>query len=574
MKRLMVMVCALLCCSAVSASEELDRGLASHEAADYPSAAMHYKAAVQLEPDSLQAQYNLGVVLGHQNRHREAIPHYEAAVQIKPDFTGALNNLGLLLRYFTAEDDRARGLLDRALQLDPGNWDVLGHNSMIMENQRDKMAAPSAAMDELVSTYHKGAEEALFARFQRNQNPPDCGTARYLVYHDDSKDIGLGFSFKYVLQFAMWALVENRVLVEAPSVNAAWRWNWCQQPPYSWQCFFHPWSRSTAPPPPRPPAPPPPSLTPPPPFPSLAPSPTRDTDARGRCEAGAAQGMRIIANSSSSSAGGAGAGAEAGTEAGSPLRLDQLVEWAREDTLDERVVLANMSTFNMQVDATHTHNPKFLQLLVEHTLTNTHSKHPEPLPTPSHPFPPLPTPCNPFQPLHTQHYWLMFGASGIDWSLSSGRVWWMAQAQRFLMRPLGWLQSAADGFRRTHSLDREPFMLLHLRQGNNPYIKEPKAYLPYVQAMVHATGCNHLFLQVRAPPPPRTLPPPGASTASCFLLPASCFLLPASCFLLPASCFWFLVPAVFWFLGSVSCSAVGAPPPRRAPRPSSAFFRA
>ena len=138
----------------------------------------------------------------------------------------------------------------------------------------------------------------------------------------------------------------------------------------------------------------------------------------------------------------------------------------------------------------------------------------------------------------------------------------MAQAQRFLMRPLGWLQSAADGFRRTHSLDRQPFMLLHLRQGNNPYIKEPKAYLPYVQAMVLATGCNHLFLQVRAPPPPRTLPPPGASTASCLLVPASCFLVPGSWFL---QCFGSC---------SVSCSAVGAPPPRRAPRPSCAFLRA
>ncbi len=57
-------------------------------------AVVHYEAAIRLEPDFAEAHTNLGTILvGQPGRLDDAIAHFEAALRAKPDFAPAQRNL-------------------------------------------------------------------------------------------------------------------------------------------------------------------------------------------------------------------------------------------------------------------------------------------------------------------------------------------------------------------------------------------------------------------------------------------------------------------------------------------------
>ncbi len=58
---------------------------------------MHFEEALRLEPDSAEAQYNLGNMLAESGRVQEAIEHYRQALRIKPNYAQARDNLAVLL---------------------------------------------------------------------------------------------------------------------------------------------------------------------------------------------------------------------------------------------------------------------------------------------------------------------------------------------------------------------------------------------------------------------------------------------------------------------------------------------
>ncbi|MGO9245544.1 MAG: tetratricopeptide repeat protein, partial [Verrucomicrobiia bacterium] len=54
-----------------------------------------YEQALRIEPDYVDAHYNLGIALSHIGKIQEAIGQYEQALRIKPDHAKAHNNLGV-----------------------------------------------------------------------------------------------------------------------------------------------------------------------------------------------------------------------------------------------------------------------------------------------------------------------------------------------------------------------------------------------------------------------------------------------------------------------------------------------
>ena len=56
----------------------------------------HFDQALRIKPDSVEAHYNLGVVLEKAGRLAEAIQHYAQALKIRPDLTAAQNALARL----------------------------------------------------------------------------------------------------------------------------------------------------------------------------------------------------------------------------------------------------------------------------------------------------------------------------------------------------------------------------------------------------------------------------------------------------------------------------------------------
>jgi tetratricopeptide (TPR) repeat protein len=61
-----------------------------------PEAISHWEQAVQINPDFVEAHYNLGIVLAQTGKSQEAAKHFEQALQIRPDFTDARNALARL----------------------------------------------------------------------------------------------------------------------------------------------------------------------------------------------------------------------------------------------------------------------------------------------------------------------------------------------------------------------------------------------------------------------------------------------------------------------------------------------
>eukprot|EP00937_MAST-01D_sp_MAST-1D-sp2_P007500 g7500.t1 len=453
------------------ALKQADR-LAEAEAALRASAALYSGQGGQRDGESnrelADVLYELAMVLTKRGgRLREAKDAYVAAIRAHPASAEAHGNLGMLLYYthgtLPAAPWRGGGggggsgavdaatTMRRALSLARAQQNAHleavyeANIKLVLQRREPAWAAPSARMDDLVHTYRvrpaagadgydseAAAAVALRAAFLRSQNPRDCASARYLVLLDDEQQVGLGFKYHYIAQYAMWAMAEGRVLVEAAHVSPReeWRWRWCGVPPYSWQCYVRPWSR---------------------------------------CEGRMARGLGLANSTAAVHAlrmeSGAGGGAGVGTRGpGGTLPL-----WRREATLGHRVVAERV-----------THKAK----------TN----------------------------------WLIFGGAGIDWPASQGKLWWFAQLLAVLFRPRAWVRREAEAFLRSaqllrraapragappewqdarqgrdrgraaelarrgrgrlqHKLEMRPFVLVHMRMGDNPFRLPAAQYFAPVAAL-------------------------------------------------------------------------------------------
>jgi Tfp pilus assembly protein PilF len=90
---------------------------------DYPRAAEHFYAALQVDPNDFESITNLGVALSAMNKNDEAIRLYYTALTIKPDHVNAQINLAVALTAKGQYDEAVRWLTD-ALYIEPGNADA------------------------------------------------------------------------------------------------------------------------------------------------------------------------------------------------------------------------------------------------------------------------------------------------------------------------------------------------------------------------------------------------------------------------------------------------------------------
>ena len=120
-------------------------------------AAVQFREAARLEPDSPEAHANLGNCLAAEGLAAEAREEYAAALRIDPGFAGAHYNLGLsLLR--SGLMDQASGEFLATLRLDPRH--AQAHNSLGLALAG--MGRPSLAMEQyrLALGLEPGLEEA------------------------------------------------------------------------------------------------------------------------------------------------------------------------------------------------------------------------------------------------------------------------------------------------------------------------------------------------------------------------------------------------------------------------------
>ena len=95
------------------------QGLGHHQDAE-----AHYRKVIAANPDNAGAQNNLGAALQHHRRFEEAMAHFEKALALQPGFAPAHNNLGAVLKEL-GQHDRAVTSFNQAIALDPNNPETL-----------------------------------------------------------------------------------------------------------------------------------------------------------------------------------------------------------------------------------------------------------------------------------------------------------------------------------------------------------------------------------------------------------------------------------------------------------------
>ena len=109
--------------SGPSAAHQFHRGVAFHRRKDLEKAGECYRKAIELNPEMMEAHFNLGLLLMEQGKQDEALEAFFRVIQLKPD---AINAYLSIAEIYTVRGSfsLAHEQLSRALEKEPKNSDV------------------------------------------------------------------------------------------------------------------------------------------------------------------------------------------------------------------------------------------------------------------------------------------------------------------------------------------------------------------------------------------------------------------------------------------------------------------
>ena len=89
-----------------------------HEEGKLDKAELLYKKVIELNPDYIDAHYNLALLLNNLGRPNDALIHYNIAISLKPEFFEAHNNLGAIM-WNLRKFEQAEASYKKAIKLKP-----------------------------------------------------------------------------------------------------------------------------------------------------------------------------------------------------------------------------------------------------------------------------------------------------------------------------------------------------------------------------------------------------------------------------------------------------------------------
>lgn len=93
-------------------------GIVRYRQEDWFKAAQSFHRASRLEPNRYEPKYNLGLIFEAVGEYPRAIDRYEAALKLSPNQTEILENLARCYLKTRTQPQRAKELIDRALQVE------------------------------------------------------------------------------------------------------------------------------------------------------------------------------------------------------------------------------------------------------------------------------------------------------------------------------------------------------------------------------------------------------------------------------------------------------------------------
>jgi tetratricopeptide (TPR) repeat protein len=156
--------------TSASFEKSFHQGTEAMRSADWGAAVADFSQAVQLQPQSAEAQFNLGLAHLEQGQMQAAIPAFKRAVQLSPRLRGAHLFLGVA-EYRMNDNAAAIGALRRETQIDPGNAKAFMWLGVAQLAAGDDEAA-SAALDQAAKLspsdvdilYHRGRAHMLVSK--------------------------------------------------------------------------------------------------------------------------------------------------------------------------------------------------------------------------------------------------------------------------------------------------------------------------------------------------------------------------------------------------------------------------
>ena len=138
-----------LACTSRNSTAHYNLGLVLAGRGQADEAIGHYRKALKIEPDRLEAHNTLGNALAARGQADEAIAQYRQALEIKPNDVVAHNNLGYALAG-RGQLDEAIGHYRKALEIKPD--DVVAHNNLGLALAR------RGRVDEAIFQYREALE--------------------------------------------------------------------------------------------------------------------------------------------------------------------------------------------------------------------------------------------------------------------------------------------------------------------------------------------------------------------------------------------------------------------------------
>lgn len=98
-------------------NEMLQNGINQAGKADYDDATSTFKAILAIDPKSVYALYNLGLIAQIKNNASQAISYYNQALAVNPKFTSALYNKAIVLE--PTDRKQAESIYEQIVKINP-----------------------------------------------------------------------------------------------------------------------------------------------------------------------------------------------------------------------------------------------------------------------------------------------------------------------------------------------------------------------------------------------------------------------------------------------------------------------
>ena len=92
----------------------------------------YFEKVIEIDPNDLEAHYNLGVSFKTLGEYQKAIDCYEKVIEINPNHLRALNNIGIMFQEL-GEYHKAKSCFEKGIEISPSNINLINSLSFLLK---------------------------------------------------------------------------------------------------------------------------------------------------------------------------------------------------------------------------------------------------------------------------------------------------------------------------------------------------------------------------------------------------------------------------------------------------------